>query len=573
MSDRYEAVIGVWDGHDAGVALVVDGRVTLALNEERLSGRKLDVGLPERALAVVRDAARGLRVAYAPTTSDPAKTLTRLFPSMKEDYYKLRRRLAPPGPLHGLKQRAKYALTQWRPTPFFASWTRRIFSRQLEVAESDIFLVNHHESHAASAAYWPEWTRDALVVTLDGIGDGESGSVWEWSQVEGALRKLISIPGSASLGLFFEHVTNELQMRPLEDEGKVMALADHAAPVPDVENPLLALMQVIDGRLISSHSPARLARQLAHVHWSCPNERFAHLAQRMVEVLAAALVREAVRITGCRHVALSGGVASNVKANRTIRHLPEVDDVYVFPHMGDGGLPAGAAIAAWAETSRDRRVEVDPRTLGPVYPVAALELAVQGRGLSPTRPQDLASDVARRLAQGQIVCWFQGAMEYGPRALGQRSVLARPGSLAIKDRLNLVLKRRVWYQPFCPSLLESEAPAILRDWHIGGHSNRDMTMAYQVRPEALEQMRGVVNVDGSCRPQIVRSDDPTPFGDLLRATKRETGIGVLLNTSFNIHGEPLVCTPDEAVDVFLRGGADALVMGPFVAERPGAAFA
>lgn len=569
-------ILGLWDGHDAGAACLVDGRLVAAVNEERLTRRKLEVAFPVRSIALCLKQA-GVSAAdvtrVAASTTDPAKALERLLPWTKERYYQVRRRQTAPGALAHVTRSLKRRVTTWPPMAWSRALSRAMLQRQLRaagLAGSPLTLFDHHHCHALAAAHASGFAQ-AAVVTIDGLGDGVSATIGRF--VNGRYEVLRRSHARDSLGVFFEHVTELLNMRELEDEGKVMALADHAAPVPDVENPLLALMQVIDGRLISSHSPARLARQLAHVHWSCPNERFAHLAQRMVEVLAAALVRDAVRITGCRHVALSGGVASNVKANRTIRHLPEVDDVYVFPHMGDGGLPAGAAIAAWAETSRDRRVEVDPRTLGPVYPVAALELAVQGRGLSPTRPQDLASDVARRLAQGQIVCWFQGAMEYGPRALGQRSVLARPGSLAIKDRLNLVLKRRVWYQPFCPSLLESEAPAILRDWHIGGHSNRDMTMAYQVRPEALEQMRGVVNVDGSCRPQIVRSDDPTPFGDLLRATKRETGIGVLLNTSFNIHGEPLVCTPDEAVDVFLRGGADALVMGPFVAERPGAAFA
>ena len=569
-------ILGLWDGHDAGAACLVDGRLVAAVNEERLTRRKLEVAFPVRSIALCLKQA-GVSAAdvtrVAASTTDPAKALERLLPWTKERYYQVRRRQTAPGALAHVTRSLKRRVTTWPPMAWSRALSRAMLQRQLRaagLAGSPLTLFDHHHCHALAAAHASGFAQ-AAVVTIDGLGDGVSATIGRF--VNGRYEVLRRSHARDSLGVFFEHVTELLNMRELEDEGKVMALADHAAPVPDVENPLLALMQVIDGRLISSHSPARLARQLAHVHWSCPNERFAHLAQRMVEVLAAALVRDAVRITGCRHVALSGGVASNVKANRTIRHLPEVDDVYVFPHMGDGGLPAGAAIAAWDETSRDRRVEVDPRTLGPVYPVAALELAVQGRGLSPTRPQDLASDVARRLAQGQIVCWFQGAMEYGPRALGQRSVLARPGSLAIKDRLNLVLKRRVWYQPFCPSLLESEAPAILRDWHIGGHSNRDMTMAYQVRPEALEQMRGVVNVDGSCRPQIVRSDDPTPFGDLLRATKRETGIGVLLNTSFNIHGEPLVCTPDEAVDVFLRGGADALVMGPFVAERPGAAFA
>jgi carbamoyltransferase len=162
--------------------------------------------------------------------------------------------------------------------------------------------------------------------------------------------------------------------------------------------------------------------------------------------------------------------------------------------------------------------------------------------------------------------WFQGAMEYGPRALGHRSVLARPDRPDLRDRLNLVLKRRVWYQPFCPSMLESEAPRLLADW-TGGR-NRSMTMAYQVAEAHRARLAGVVSVDGTCRPQLVADEDGGPFAELLREARRRWGVGAVLNTSFNIHGEPLVCSPGDAADVFLRSGADALAIGPFLVERP-----
>jgi carbamoyltransferase len=174
--------------------------------------------------------------------------------------------------------------------------------------------------------------------------------------------------------------------------------------------------------------------------------------------------------------------------------------------------------------------------------------------------------VTELLADGRIVMWFQGAMEYGPRALGHRSVIARPDRADLRDRLNLVLKRRVWYQPFCPSMLESEALRLLTDWT--GGPNRAMTMAYKVADEFRHQLAAVISVDGTCRPQIVADDEPGPFGDLLRFARQRWNVGAVLNTSFNIHGEPLVCSPDQAVDVFLRSGADALAIGPFLVTRP-----
>ena len=169
--------------------------------------------------------------------------------------------------------------------------------------------------------------------------------------------------------------------------------------------------------------------------------------------------------------------------------------------------------------------------------------------------------VASLLAQDKVVLWFQGRMEYGPRALGQRSVLARPDRPALRDRLNLVLKQRVWYQPFCPSLLESES-RVFADYT--GPTNRHMTMAFMVRPEWRDRLAGVINVDGSCRPQLVPDEDPGPFAALLREGRERWGIGAVLNTSFNIHGEPLVCTPSEALEVLVRSGADALAIGNWV---------
>jgi carbamoyltransferase len=157
--------------------------------------------------------------------------------------------------------------------------------------------------------------------------------------------------------------------------------------------------------------------------------------------------------------------------------------------------------------------------------------------------------------------WFQGAMEYGPRALGQRSVLARPDRPELRDRLNLVLKRRVWYQPFCPSMLLSEAARVFADWDGAPALNAHMTMAYAVRPECRTDLSAAMGVDGTCRPQVVDDEASGPFAALLHAVRTRTGRGIVLNTSYNIHGEPLVCTPEDAVDVFLRSGADALAIG------------
>jgi carbamoyltransferase len=561
--------LGIWDGHDAGAALFEDGRLVFAVNEERLSRRKLEVRFPGQAIAMclaeTGHASRDVSL-VACSTTDPAKTLTRYFPALKERYYQVRRRLSAPGATASLTRTAKYRITEWAPGGLSGALSRRALRRELltcGLGGADLVMVDHHEAHAATAAFGSGWPRCG-VLTIDGVGDGLSATISRFDG--GRLTRLAATPASESLGVFFEHVTALLNMRELEDEGKVMALADYASPIPDDENPLLPLIRVRDGVIETARAGHALRSPLARLHWRYPNEQFAYLAQRTVEHVCAALARDAVRLTGLRRLALAGGVASNVKATRRIRLLPEVEDVFVFPHMGDGGLALGAAILAAAAAGDDVRIGLDRLNLGPSYDLQAIDASVGAAGLPAERIGNPAARVADLLAAGQIVMWFQGAMEYGPRALGHRSVLARPDRADLRDRLNLALKRRVWYQPFCPSLLESEARRMLSDWT--GPRNRNMTMAYQVAAEYRCQMAGVMSVDGTCRPQIVPDDQPGQFTDLLREARRLWGAGAVLNTSFNIHGEPLVCSPAEAVDVFLRSGADALAIGPLLVSRP-----
>ena len=547
-------ILGIWDGHDSGAALLQDGELRFAINEERLSRRKLEISFPLRSIQACLAFAGLLPEqidVVAATTSDPAKTLGRLWPGSKERYYAVRRRKAPPGPLAGLTRALKYRMTEWSPGPVSRALTHAVLKRQLArqgFTRSELRLLDHHEGHAAAAA-WAAGFAPCAVLTIDGLGDGLSATISTFR--DGRLERVAASPARSSVGVFFEHVTNLLNMRELEDEGKVMALADYAAPIADADNPLLPWLRVRDG-IVETEWPGHALRPaLARVHWRFPNEQFAYLAQRTVELAAVALARDAVRLTGLRRLALAGGVVSNVKATRRIRLLPEVEDVYVLPHMGDGGLALGAAVAAAVATGERPHIDLTRLDLGPAYDPSVIESSLRTAALPARCVDNLPCRVAELLAAGRIVMWFQGAMEYGPRALGHRSVLARPDRLALRDRLNLALKRRVWYQPFCPSMLESEAARLLADW--SGGRNRAMTMAYEVEEEF--------------RPQLADGDDGL-FAGLLREARRRWHVGAVLNTSFNIHGEPLVCSPSEAVDVFLRSGADALAIGPFLVDRP-----
>ncbi|NLF38111.1 hypothetical protein GX586_01610 [bacterium] len=560
-----ELILGIWDGHDAGAALVRDGVILAAINEERLTGRKHAGGFPARSIhACLRIAgvAPGDVSLVAASTTDAAKTLTRWAPTLRDQYYALRRRKCRPGMLARWKKMAKYEITL---VPGNAL-TRRLSDARIRRQAAHMGLdapvawTGHHEAHAASAALCSGFDA-ATVVTLDGIGDALSGSVSIWR--DGTLRRLSAIAGRDSMGIFFEHVTNLLNMRELEDEGKVMALANYAFPVPDDENPLLDLLTVEGTDVRCVHGPVRLYRLLADVLYRFPSEQFAYMAQRVLELRIPALVSNAVKAAGCPRVCLAGGVASNVKANMLVRGLPCVEDLFVFPHMGDGGLAVGAALAAGNERFNWKGVALADVALGPAYGDGEIADALNAAGLPHRRSTALAAEVAEAIHLGAIILWFQGRTEYGPRSLGNRSILARPDEPGIRDRLNLALKQRVWYQPFCPSILESDAPRFLAGYRA---PNRFMTEAFRTTRDGAHALAAAMSIDGTCRPQIV-ADGSGPFATLLAAVRRSTGIGAVLNTSMNIHGEPMVNSPAEAVSVFQRSGADILAIGPFIVRK------
>jgi carbamoyltransferase len=564
-------ILGIWDGHDAGAAVVDESerRILCAANEERFTRRKLEVRFPDHAIeACLREAglARKDVEEVAVSTSDPAKTLTRVFPSLKESYYLLRRRKVRPRALDSWKRSFKYELTTWPSNRVTRRLSEAVLSRELRrvgLEKARLHWAPHHMAHAATAAYTSGFDT-ALVLTLDGVGDGLSGTLS--TLAGGSLTLLSAIGAKDSFGIFYEMVTQLLNMRELEDEGKVMALASYGYAPSDGRNPLMDIFRVEGMKISCRLPPSGLRRFLAGELAMVPSEQFAFLAQETLETQVIELVSNALRTTGMRRIAYAGGVASNIQVNRKLGSLPECDEIFVFPHMGDGGLALGAALARAVERKGAGNFPLGDLRLGPSLRPGEIEDALGESGLRFDAVEDAAEETARRIAVGEVVFWFQGRMEFGPRALGGRSILARPDSESLRDRLNLKLKRRVWYQPFCPSILDEEAERLLEG---GETKNRFMTMAYEVKSEGRELLKGVVGRDGTCRPQMV-DESYGIYHRLLVYTRAAIGVGALLNTSFNLHGEPLVASPAQAIDCFLRSGADVLVMGDFVLPHPGA---
>ena len=560
-------ILGIWDGHDSGAAIVSDKRVLAAVNEERVSRRKLEVDFPEKSikecLSLV-DASPGDIKLIAVSTTDFSKTLTRIFPKLKEEYYQIRRRKKTPGFASRIKKAAKYRLTEIGScaiTRYLSEGVVRKRLRLLGFKDFSLSFYDHHYCHAAAAAFGSGF-EECAVLTLDGIGDGLSGSVSSFKN--GTLRQVHSISGKSSLGIFFEHVTNLMNMRELEDEGKVMALATFAYPISDNENPLIDFFRIEGIDVRAKYGVLRMYNELKKVMWRYPSEQFAWLAQRMFELKVTELAANVMKATGQRNLAVAGGAFSNIKANMLIRELPVIDDLFVFPHMGDGGLALGAACCSNYERFGVTKYDLGDIYWGPGYGDEAILEALRKDGLHFVLHENIALITAELVASGKIVFWVQGRMEYGPRSLGHRSILAPADSEVVKDRLNLELKMRVWYQPFCPSILEEDSMVCFEPFT--GAPNRFMTAAFRVKPEFLDRLKGVVGKDGTCRPQVVDARDGK-YWQLLVELKRLTGLGVVLNTSLNLHGEPLVCSPEDAVNTFMRTNCSYMAIGDFLVEK------
>ncbi len=563
-------ILGIWDGHDSGAALIRDGRIIFASNEERYTKRKLEVSFPRNAINAALKYGKirsgDVEVIAFPTT-ELAKTVSRIFPTQKEAYYRFRRRKMLKPRTEGLMHYSKYALTTIGRLPFCGEISRHAVSAELKglgFENPNVVAVDHHQAHAATAAF-TSGLGDQLVITLDGIGDGASGSV---SVMEGGeLERKITIPGRDSVGIFYEQVTNILGMRELEDEGKIMAMADYSFSFDFSRNKLKDFFSVEGVEIKAKYGPLKQYDMLNRIAWGTPREQFAYMAQQVLENTVTSFVSNAIDEYGIHDVSFSGGVMSNIKANMKVRMMDKLKRWYIFPHMGDGGIALGAAMAVNYTTNGISSYEFNDSYLGESYDESHILKALKKeKGLEFEYEKRKDSHAAEIIESNHYILWFQGRMEYGPRALGNRSIVGDAGSDKVKDMLNLYVKQREWYQPFAPSMLEEESKKLLED--VKG-TDRFMTMGYAVKPSRIKEMKSVVHVDMTARPQMVGGEN-REYRDLIARVKRNSGYGVVLNTSFNIHGMPIVASPEDAIDTMKKTNSRYMFIGGYFVENSGA---
>ena len=569
-------VLGISDHYISGAALIENGRLVAAVNEERLVRKKMAMGFPRRSIAEV------LRMAgVSPEEVDVVAVASKwghfldeivdfnegVFGvdegGVKNLFFAVGSRLAFLRSRLPFLESLYYRLRE----PVFAKRRERIrevLRDEFELS-APVDFVWHHRAHAA-AAYYGSGFDDALVVTLDGSGDGHSSHVYE---VRGGNWKLLhTVPSFDGLGNYYGYVTHLCGFKTGKHEGKVTGLAAYGED--RYRDVLESFIRYHDGSMTNVGNAFRtgaVEKLRAALPADFRREDLAASIQNLSEDIAARYVGYWQQKTGLQNVALAGGVVANVKINQRIHELPGVDEVFVCPAMSDEGLGAGAALIVAADKG-----DVPAGTscfdhvyLGPEHTDREVAEALDAAGVAYTRPDDPEAEIARLISEGYVVARHHGRMEFGPRALGNRSILYRPDDPSVNDWLNERLKRTE-FMPFAPSTVAEAGDDSFKALAGAQNTARFMTITFDCTEEMTQGCPGVVHIDGTARPQLVSEQDNPSYYRVISEFRQRTGLPAVVNTSFNIHEEPIVCTPQDSIRAFQLGHLDVLAIGSFIAK-------
>lgn len=564
-------ILGLHDGHNAAAALLDHGRIIAAIQEERLTRIKNQGGIPHQAVNEMM-----LTGCVSPSTIGKV-ALNGIY--MRHDCWDRE-------PVLEIYEQSGGVVGQLR-EPLKGTFVDDLYQRNrakqrvrlladLGFENGQVAPVIHHTAHAAAAYYGSGWQGKVLVLTCDGGGDRLSATVSIGEN--GQLHQIASIPENDSIGHVYAMVTYYMGMMPLEHEYKVMGLAAYVGDADkakeqarlftdlfefDPQRPFIWRRRKGVPPMSSAYG---LMRKLLY------RQRFDLIAtglQHFIEDMLTQWVRNCVQETGIRRVACSGGVFMNVKANKEILALPEVEELFVFPSCGDETNAIGAAYWIYAQECLQANRPVDIEPIGPMYWGRGFDDAEVETALKEFKGQscfhyeqarDIERLAAETIARGEVVARAKGPMEFGARALGNRSILARPDNMQVVRIINDMIKNRDFWMPFAPAVLAERA----EDYYFKPKPMPApyMIIAFDSRPETRHKHAAAQHpYDYSVRPQEVIESWNPDFYRLIKYYEEITGEGIILNTSFNLHGYPIVYQPAEAIDVFDRSGLQYLALG------------
>jgi carbamoyltransferase len=567
-------ILGIHDGHTATACYLEDGRIRSVISEERLTGVKGQGGFPSLAVQRIFSECR-----IAPDDLDAVALVGNQKPLVSIDQYRQgRQKLFPlvlkayPGDPRMLIKRVVGLSARFRLKD--TELQKRVC--EVGISPGKLTTIDHHQTHAACAyclSPFHSSNQRVLVITLDGSGDGMAGSI-SVVDANGKWTRLRDISTYDSIGMVYSRVTQYLAMKPWEHEYKLMGMAPYAdqkiaARVCESLRSYLRL--TADGLGFENVSKLWGNSFLEALYRQFKGIRFDAVAagvQLHFERLVVEWISRWIQKTGIRRLAVSGGCFMNVKANRLLLTEAGCDALFVMPSSGDDSCAIGAAIAVHQRMSPGKPHPIQPLGglyWGPGYDATQIASALDrwADKVSWRSSEDIESETARLLADHQIVGRLSGRMEWGARALGNRSILANPSRMETIQKLNAAIKMRDFWMPFAPSILwecRNDYAVLPKD-----HASCYMTMAYESTDLARRHLIAALHpYDFTLRPQFVRDDHNPQYARLLRRFHEKTGIGGVLNTSFNLHGYPIVCRPEDAIRTFLNSDLDYLTLNQFL---------
>ncbi len=574
-------VLGIGDHVSCGSAIAEDGRILSAINDERLVREKMVFGVPRESIRL------NLRLnGLSPADIDLIAVGTRNqhlvdhYVDFREGWFGLRRSKFKQALFEVASQASRYrSYLPFLDNIYYAirqpafrhrrTALRRILHEEFGFT-CPVHFLDHHYCHVASA-YYTSGYRDATVFSLDGGGDAKCSRIYE--VVNGKFSELSSISSFASLGTLYSYVTQICGFKAGRHEGKITGLAAYGDPL--YVDQLRKILQFQDGTFKNVGQVFFLSALRELQKLLPPDFRHRDLAasiQRHAEDLVVELIDYWTQRTGREQVALAGGVAANVKINQRVHEIPQVSSVFVHPGMADDGLSVGAALAASFDFSDNLYDPTGPSLmphvyLGPGFTDEQIKTDLDREGVHATRSDYIEAEIAELLSQNAIIARFDGQMEYGPRALGNRTILYQALDPSVQYWLNDALGRTE-FMPFAPVVMAEFADQCFRRVKGAENTARFMTITFDCTEWMAENCPAVVHIDNTARPQLVSENDNLSMYRILQRYKEITGLPCLINTSFNMHEEPIVCTPGDAIRAFELGHLDYLAIGNWLVKNP-----
>ncbi len=564
-------------GHDSAASFLVNGEIVFACEEERLNRKKHTGVLPILSIQAGMETL-GIDwkdIDHITYSWNPSITY-RSMPKYAFRYFYRIPTL--------LKEKKSFSMEENLGMLNYLSDIRKIpktLDRHFGKGRYKFHKLEHHATHAASA-YYPSGYSDSAIITVDGAGEWATMTIQHGQGLH--IKKLLSVNTPHSLGAVYQAISVYLGFKRIEGPGKLMGLASYGQRDSESYEKFKKVIQLepnggfkVDMTYFSYHYSRKRPVTQKFIDefgeavsspgtWTNSQLEIAAAVQRRVEDVFLHMATHAKKLTKSRNLVLAGGVALNSVANGVIAKSGIFEQIFIQPAAGDSGTSAGGALLLYHGILKNPEpVKWEHAFLGPQYSEARIESALKREKLSYTKLEasEVYSQVAELLSHGKIVAWFQGQMEFGPRALGNRSFLASPLLPEMKEVLNRRVKFREDFRPFAAAILEDEQGKYL-DFSA---KNPYMLMVFNVRGEMQKVIPAITHVDGTVRIQTVSKAENLKLYELLDAFKDKTGHGIILNTSFNIKGEPIVCTPEDAIFSYSRADVDALVIENFISVK------